>query len=210
MEPEPRHQCLIYEGSPSQKLPLLAATIKRKLNEGYRCLYLNSAPMVAGLRSTLAAIGVDVEEEITKTRLVMSSDPVSATGEFNCDVMLAGLEDSLDQAIKDGYKGLWASGDMTWEFGPKQDFSQLMEYELKLEEMFNRRKELSGICQYHHDSLPKDAMRQSLLMHPGVVINETLSRINPHYLKSSPDLNTTIRLDETIAMLCRTGDLGRV
>ena len=146
MEPESRHQCLIYEGAPSQKLQILAAIIQQKLDDGYRCLYLNSVPMVAGMRSTLAAMGIDIAAEIVKERLVLSSEPVSSGGDFDSKVMLDKLEDSLDQALKDGYKGLWASGDMTWEFGPGKDFSKLMEYELGLEEIFSRRKELCGVC----------------------------------------------------------------
>ncbi len=196
---------MIYEGSPSKKLPLFAAIIQCKLEEGYRCLYLNSPPMVAGMRSTLAAMGVDVVSEIAKARLVLSSETVSTGEEFNSKLMLDKLEDSLNQAINDGYKGLWASGDMTWEFGPSKDFSKLLEYELGLEELFNKRKELCGICQYHRDSLPQDALRQSLLVHPSIVINDTLRHINPHYLKSSwpADLNTNHQLDELIAKLVK-------
>ncbi|MCE3229450.1 MAG: uncharacterized protein K0S32_4001 [Bacteroidetes bacterium] len=209
MESEHRHQCLIYQGSPSQKLPILASIIQSKLDEGYRCLYLNSAPMVAGMGSTLAAMGIDVTSETEKGRLVLSSEPVTSSGGFNIEVMLGQLEDALNQSLKDGYKGLWASGDMTWEFGPEKDFSKLMEYELKLEEVFSRRKELCGVCQYHQDTLPLDVMRQSLLVHPGIVINETLSRINPHYLKSGwpADLNTNQKLDETISALHRAGGI---
>lgn len=200
---ESRHQCLIYKGSPSQKLPLLAGILKSKLDEGYRCLYLNSAPMVAGMGSTLAAMDIDIAEA-TKDSLILSSDPVSSGRDFNSGIMLGKLEDLLDQAIEDGYKGLWASGDMTWEFGPVKDFSKLMEYEMGLEEMFRRRKELCGICQYHHDTLPQDSMRQSLLIHPTCVINETLKFVNPYYLKSSwpTDLNTREKLDEMITELC--------
>lgn len=204
MEPESRHQCLIYEGSPSKKLHMLAAIIQRKLDEGYRCLYLNSAPMVTGMRSTLMAMGIDVVSEISKARLILSSEPVSAGKVFDVELMLNKLEETLNKALKDGYKGLWASGDMTWEFGPGKDFSKLLEYELKLEEMCQRRKEFYGICQYHKDTLPQDVMRQSLLAHSNIVINETLSRINPHYLKSSwpIGLSTSNKLDEIIASLC--------
>ena len=202
--PEYRHQCLIYKGSPSQKLPMLAGILQSKLQEGYRCLYLNSAPMVAGMRSTLAAMSIDIAE-VTKDKLIISSDPVSSGREFNSEAMLEKLEDMLNLAIKDGYKGLWASGDMTWEFGPSKDFSKLMEYELGLEKMFRRRTELCGICQYHHDTLPQDAMRQSLLIHPTLVINETLKLVNPYYLKSNwpPDLHTNEKLDEMISDICR-------
>lgn len=167
--------------------------------------------MVAGMRSTLAALGVDVESEVLKTNIILSSDTVTPGDAFVVDVMLAKLEDSLDQALKDGYKGLWASGDMTFEFGPRRDFSELLEYELRLEEIIRRRKQLCGICQYHCDTLPKDALRKSLLAHSTIVINETLTIINPHYLKSSKpadlpaDLNTNNRLDRTIAAIRRQG-----
>ena len=33
------------------------------------------------------------------------------------------------RALDDGYSGLWATGDMSWEFGPAKDFSMLLEYE---------------------------------------------------------------------------------
>ena len=132
-----------------------------------------------------------------------SSAPVSG-GHFNTEAMLGELEDLLDQAINDGYKGLWASGDMTWEFGPEKDFSRLMEYEMGLEDLFRRRKELCGICQYHDESLPRDVMRQSLLIHPTLVVNETLKIVNPHYLKSSwpTDTATRDKLDEMLDQLC--------
>jgi hypothetical protein len=199
---ESRHQCLIYKGPPSQKLSMLATVIQTKLLEGYRCLYLNSPPMVAGMRSTLASMGMNLAETM-KDSLILSSDQASPTGPFNGEVMLGKLEDFLDQAMDDGYKGLWASGDMTWEFGPAKDFSRLMEYEFGLEDMFRRRKELCGICQYHHDTLPQDAMRQSLLVHPTIVISQTLKSINPHYLKSKWPTDLTMRgkLDDMIADL---------
>lgn len=206
MQTEARHQCLIYGGAPSQKLTLVASIIQSKLKEGYRCLYLNSTPMVSGIRSILSSMGTDVVEEIAKATLVLSSEPVIKDGEFNIELMLKELEDTLNQALADGCKGLWASGDMTWEFGAKQDFSKLVQYELKLEELMGRRKELCGICQYHSDTLPKDVMRQGLLLHPGLVINETLSNVNPHYLKSSwpTDPNTMHQLDGMITSLCGT------
>jgi hypothetical protein len=196
---------MIYGGPPSHKLPVLAAMIQRRLDEGYRCLYLNSAPMIAGMRSTLAAQGVNVSAEAAKSRLILSLEPISLSGHFSSKEMLSKLEESLDQALIDGYKGLWASGDMTWEFAPGNDFSKLLEYELGLEELFRQRKELCGVCQYHNDTLPKEVMRQSLLVHPGIFVSDTLTRINPHYLKSAwpGEQKTTDDRDQMIATLCQ-------
>jgi hypothetical protein len=208
METEPRHQCLIYEGSPSEKLPLLTAILKRKLDDGYRCMYLNSAPMVAGIRSYLAASGIDVAREVAKARLVLSSEPTASGAGFDVAIMLSKLEDALDQALNDGYIGLWATGDMTWEFGPKRDFTKLLEYEWGLEDIFRRRPELCGICQYHRDTLPKEAMRHGLLSHPKVVISDTINRINPYYAKSDSPMErraTDSELDQVVTALCRFG-----
>jgi hypothetical protein len=186
LEREPRHQCLIYDGPPSKQLPAMAAVIKRMLDGGHRCLYLNSRPMVAGIKSCLASIGVDVVSEVAKARLVLSSESfTSVKGDFDIDVMLHKLEDALDQALKDGYIGLWASGDMTWELGSEKNFPKLMEYEHRLEELFCKRPELCGICQYHQDTLPREVTRGALLTHRMIFVNETLSRINPHYVPSA-------------------------
>jgi hypothetical protein len=99
---------------------------------------------------------------------------------------------------------LWASGDMTWEFGPEQDFSKLMEYETKLEELFGRREEFCGICQYHKDTLPDEVTRLGLQLHQGIVVNETLSRFNPLYLKqaSPANLQTADQVDAMITSIC--------
>jgi hypothetical protein len=156
MERESRHQCLIYEGSPSLQLRTLAAMVMRKMNEGHRCLYLNSRPMVSGMRSCLASRGLDVVSEVAKGRVVLSSESALVDGGFDVDMMLDKLEDALDQALSDGYEGLWATGDMTWEFGPEKNFAKLMEYEYRLEERMQNRPQLSGICQYHQDMLPRE------------------------------------------------------
>lgn len=178
----PRHQCLIYSGAPSTHLPPLAVTIRERLATNHRCLYLNSPTMVAGMRSYLSSAGVDVVTQIAKASLALSSDTQQrATGVFNVDMMMNLLADAHDQAIADGYDGLWASGDMTWEFGPEKDLAKLLEYEWRLEEFIHKTPTMSGVCQYHADQLPLEAARQAVLAHPTMYVNETLSRLNPYF-----------------------------
>ena len=182
-EKAPRHQCHIYEGSPSQTLPAMAAVITRELRAKSRCMYLNSPPMVSGLKFYLASAGLDVEQETAKGSLILSSDREHLIeGVFDPDHMLTKLEQAVEDAEQDGYRGLWATGDMTWELGPQQCKADLLRYECRLEEVFKRRPALSGICQYHVDTLPRDALRQSVLAHPGIFISETLSRVNHYYV----------------------------
>jgi hypothetical protein len=189
-----RHQCLIYEGPPSRNLPALVAVIKQKLQENYRCLYLDSPPIIAGMRSYLAAADVDVVYQIAKSNLVLSSDRSHLTpaGQFDIEGMMSTLKDAIDQALSDGYAGLWATGDMTWEFGFNRDFSKLVEYEWRLEEFIHQNPAIGGICLYHSDTLPREVLRQGLMTHKSLFINQTLSRINPNYVPRHLFVNESV------------------
>jgi hypothetical protein len=96
--------------------------------------------------------------------------------------MMETLAATLAQAIDDGYDGLWATGDMTWEFGPEQDFSKLVEYECRLERFLQAHPQMGGICQYHADSISRDSVRQGVLSHGSIFVNETLSLMNEHFI----------------------------
>lgn len=186
MEVLPRHQCLIYDGSPARVLPAIAAQIREKLSGNFRCLYLNSPSMVAGIRSYLYAAGVNVQDSVARGSLILSSDPSPLKdGQFDVDRMLDMLEQTLNSALNDGYQGLWATGDMSWEMGPDRNLNRLLEYEWKLEKLFEKYPGLSGICQYHADTLPSDVVCHSILVHPALFINDTLAHINPSYILSA-------------------------
>jgi hypothetical protein len=171
------------QGSPVQHLPALAALIIEKIKANHRCLYLNSPPMVAGIRSYLAAAGMDVQQQTKSGALALSSDQDHLlNGRFDVDRMLWLLMDAVHQAQSDGYAGLWAAGDMTWEMGGENNLSKLIEYECRLETVFQEHPALCGICQYRTKTLPSDLIQAALYTHKAVFINETLSRMNPYYI----------------------------
>ena len=183
MQSASRHQCLVYGGPPSRHLPALAELLCQKLDQNLRCLYFNSPPMVAGLQSYLAAAGVDVECELKKGSLVLTSDQGHLIdGLFHADRMLQGLELSVKQALADGYVGLFAVGDMTWELGLDRDVAKLLQYEWKLEQLFHRCPGLTGICMYHSDTLPRELVKNGTLSHSSIFVNQTLSIINPYHV----------------------------
>jgi len=186
MEPLPRHQCLIYKGAPSRQLPAQAAMIREKLRQNYRCMYLNSPPMVAGIRSNLWAHGVDVDAVTATGALVLSSERSHLVdGRFDADRMMQLLETAFEEAMRAGHAGLWATGDMTWEMGPNRDFMKLVEYEWRLEKFFQQHPEMCGICQYHEDTLPREVLRQGLVVHPSIFVSETLQLVNLQYVHAA-------------------------
>ncbi len=145
-------------------------------------MYLNSAPMVAGLRSALAARGVDVAAAVANGALVVSSEQSHLVeGWFDPATMLQMLEQAVNEARREGYAGLWATGDVAWEFGGESDFSKLLEYEYGLEALFQVLPGLSGVCQYHRDVLPESAIVAALAGHRAAYVNNIETRINPYF-----------------------------
>lgn len=176
-----RHQCLIYEGSPATHVPGLVAMMLGKLKAGYRCLVLNNPAMLVEIRGYLEVAGVNVDEEVGRGALRLSADQSHLVGgQFDVDLMLNGISAAVSESLRDGYRGLWATGDMTWEFGGENNFDKLLEYEQGLEKLFHTHPALSGICQYHRDTVPDHALQTAFRTHAAVYVNETLSRIDPH------------------------------
>jgi len=184
-----RHQCMIYEGSSVRYLTGVAYLIAEKIMANMRCLYLTSPAMVAGLRSYLSAAKVNVAECVENGSLVLSSGQGHLrNGLFDPDAMLALLEETVTQTLRDGYAGLFAVGDMSWEFGPERNFEKLREYEEKLERLFTVYPQLQGVCQYQVQTLPVQAAREALGLHRACYINQTLTLRNPSYgVPAQPD-----------------------
>ena len=164
------------------------------------------------MRSCLWAAGVYVSEEVAKASLILSSEQNHLVdGQFDIDLMIHMLQDQVEQALKDGYRGLWAVGDMTWELGSEKNFEKLIEYEWRLEEYFRKQPALSGVCQYHVDTMPAEAAKQGLLTHPALFFNETLSRMNPCFVEprsNTENAASDFTVDEVMSYLCELQNIA--
>jgi hypothetical protein len=160
----------------------IARTLIEKLKMKRRCLYLNSPPMVAGMRSQLAAAGLDVAAEVKRGALILTADQGHLVeGKFDVDRMLRLLQDALLGALADGYDGLWAAGDMTWEFGSEANLDKLADYERRLERFIQANPAMSGVCLYHRNTLPPHAIETARVTHSALYINAGLSQLNSRY-----------------------------
>lgn len=140
--------------------------------------------MVAGMRSELSAAGLDLEKQTERGALILSSSQEHLVeGKFDTDKMLGLLGDALQKALADGYEGLWAAGDMTWEFGNETNLEKLLDYERRLETFMQSNPALCGVCLYHRDTLPKHAIQTALLTHPTLYLSATLSLLNLQCVK---------------------------
>lgn len=177
-----RHKCLIYEGHPSEQLPIVVPLLKGGIEENWKCLYLGAPEMLQMVDTALAAGGVDTSRAKKRGALVLSSDRSHLDGGvFNPQEMIDELCSTIDDAVREGFQGLCATGDMRWELGADENFDHLIEYEAKLELVF-RERPLTGICQYHRDILPARAVRDALVTHRSAYIGDVLNRDNLFYV----------------------------
>ncbi len=70
---------------------------------------------------------------------------------LNSEPMVAGFR---SYSMRDGFNGLWATGDMVWQLGSERNADKLLVYEYAVEELLQNNPTLSGVCQYHKDTLP--------------------------------------------------------
>ena len=190
-----RHKCLIYDGDPSEQLPVVVPLLTDSLDRNFRCLYLGSPDMVRMVDSALMATGRDTGNEAKRGALVLSSDRSHLQGgKFNPRAMIDGLCSMIDGAVSDGFEGLCATGDMRWELGDDKNFDELLEYEALLERVF-RDKPLRGICQYHRATVPAQAIRDALVTHRSTYIGDALNRDNLFYIPPELLLGTQAGAD---------------
>jgi len=176
-----RHKCLIYEGDPSEQLPVIIPLLKDGLETNWRCLYIGSPQMVSMIQLALKAEGIDVVGETRRSALVLSSERnLLSDGRFDPKLMTDALSHLVDTAVRDGFRGLCATGDMKWELGRERNFHHLLEYEARLEQIF-RHKPIRGICQYQRGLVPPASVRDALLAHRSVYIGRAFRRDNPFY-----------------------------
>lgn len=181
-QPVSRHKCLIYEGHPSEQLPVVVPMMENSLKDNWRCLYLGDPANVSMVGTALNSRGIDTRREADRGALIFSSDRDHLDGgKFEPKAMIDGLCQMIDLAVKDGFNGLWATGDMMWELGSDYNFEYLTEYEALLEQVF-RSKPLLGLCQYHKDVLPPLAVEEALKTHPNVYVGESYAQDNLYFM----------------------------
>jgi signal transduction histidine kinase len=176
-----RHKCLIYDGHPSEQLPVVVPLLEDGLRANERCLYLGDPTMVTMVRTALEGRGVDVAAEIARGALILSSERGPEDAPFDPHAMVAMLIGMIDEAVRDGFAGLCATGDMRWELGRDENFERVLEYEALLERVF-REKPLRGICQYHRDTVPPKAIEAAVRAHRSLYVGGSLNRDNLFYV----------------------------
>lgn len=194
-----RHKCLIYDGDPAEQLPVVVPFLIDGLRHNWRCLYLGSPQFIDLIESELVARGVDSIAENQRGALVYSTDRLE--GGFEPRAMVDMLAGQIDDAVRAGFQGLCATGDMAWELCSEENFERLLEYEALLEKLF-REKPFRGICLYRSSAVPPHALQDALLAHRSLYLVNQLNRDNFFYMPPEVLLSREQDRDKLCQWMC--------
>jgi hypothetical protein len=101
-------------------------------------------------------------------------------GSFSPSRMISMLRNAVENALKDGFQGLCAAGDMTWLLDDAPGSEQIAEYESLLNHFYRNNRAL-GLCQYNRRRFPAAILDHGLATHPTIRIAGPILLTNPFY-----------------------------
>lgn len=125
---------------------------------------------------------IPIEEYIDSHQLELFTreEAYLKDGCFDPDSMITLLRQYEEHALKNGYKGLRITGEMTWILTKLPGTERIIEYEAKLNHFFPT-STCTALCQYNEKKIDPDILFDVVCTHPNLIIYGTLYE-NSHYL----------------------------
>ncbi|WP_457831511.1 MEDS domain-containing protein, partial [Staphylococcus aureus] len=89
------------------QIPALARTLRDNLRTNHRCTFYGSHSMVSAMSNWLKADGLELSQLISTGAVTITAErDYQVDGVFNGTKMISLLEESVEQALADGYAGV--------------------------------------------------------------------------------------------------------
>jgi AcrR family transcriptional regulator len=166
------HACYVFDSAEEHRA-VLTAYLRRGIEGHQRVRYLADCRNEADVLDYLRRDGLDPEPYIASGQLrILSTDETYLSGgRFEPERMISQLRDEKEQALREGYRGLWCTGEMTWSLRGAPGSEHLGEYEQQLEELFGDGK-ITAVCQYDRRHFGKGALSPLTRAHRVLVVAE--------------------------------------
>ncbi len=164
------HICSIYD-TEEEQLAVAAEYLSDGLHSGERCLYAAASRAdLNRFRTALTAAGIDVMDAVRRGAFLerTHAEVHLAGGRFDCERMLRLLNEAVEAALNDGFKGLRTCGDMSWLLVECDGREQVTDYEALLNPFFKNVRG-AGMCLYDRQRMSKHMIDGALATHPALV-----------------------------------------
>jgi len=154
------------------------------LENNEKCVYIVDERTKNEIIDAFKKANIDIEKYIKSKQFVFLTKRQAylKNGYFDPDRMIKLLRQTERLALKEGYKGLRATGEMSWSFTKLPGVERLIEYEAKLNNFFPKSKCIA-ICQYNEKKFNAEILLDVLHTHSITVIHGSVCE-NPYFIPS--------------------------
>ncbi len=186
------HGCFLYQ-SEAEHRRVLTAFLQEGLRHHDKVLYLVHDHSYAVVIDYLYDMVPNVASYVASGQLssVEATSVYLSDGAFNPERMIHFIESAVEEAQREGYRGLRGAAEMTWALKNGTKVEQLMEYESKVNSVF-REVRCTALCLYDRRAFPPEAIWNAVMTHP-VVVHDHVRCRNDFFIRPEEFLDPQIR-----------------
>ena len=174
-----------------------ARLIEVGLASSEKCLFAGSPTSCAEVEQGLTKAGVDVAAAQEAGQLVFLSerDTLLVGKHFDPYHLLSTHQTFIAQALREGWKAVRISMDMSWLTNEIATPEQVLKYEAASDAVFTfQNAPIIALMHYDYSKLPGALVVEMLKLHPIAVVGKFIKR-NPYYLNSEQYLLKILRVN---------------
>lgn len=143
--------------------------IKEGLLNEERCIYVVGESAIDDVKEGLVGLGVGVDPHIRsgQLRILTVAETYLRSGRFSRVEMLSFLTLAVREALRVGYRGLRATGEVSWAVEKPELLDEFLRYEALVTSTFANRP-VKLLCQYDTRNMTGDTILGVLDAHPFV------------------------------------------
>ncbi len=196
--PPGSHICQLY--SKVTEIPGVTARLMRVgLSLSEKCLFAAAPTQVKELTDELRKLQVDVESLLASGQLVLHEDReiFLANGKrFDPYYLLSLHQTFIAQALREGWRAVRISIDMTWLAKDLATPEQILKYEAASDAVFTfQNAPIIALMHYDHSKLVTSLVVEMIKLHPISVVGKYIKR-NPSYLNSEQYMLKILRINK--------------
>ncbi|MBE3558904.1 MAG: MEDS domain-containing protein [Ktedonobacteraceae bacterium] len=196
--PPGSHICQLY--SKVTEIPGVTARLLRVgLSLSEKCMFAANPAQVKELCEELRKLGCDVDALVASGQLVLyeEREVFLANGKrFDPYALLSSHQTFIAQALREGWKAVRISIDMTWLSKDIATAEQILKYEAASDAVFTfQNAPIIALMHYDHSKLVPNLIVELLKLHPISVVGKFIRR-NPYYVNSEQYMLKILRMNK--------------
>ncbi len=195
--PPGSHICQLY--SKVTEIPgVTARLMKVGLAASEKCLFAAAPAQIKDFKEELLKLQVNVDQLIESGQLVLYEDRdtfLASDKGFDPYFLLSSHQTFIAKALREGWKAVRISIDMTWLAKEIATPEQILKYEAASDAVFTfQNAPIIALMHYDHGKLLPSLIVELLKLHPISVVGKYIRR-NPYYLNSEQYMLKILRIN---------------